>query len=139
MAKTISHKIVYKKTTPKALYDLYINAKKHSMIAGGPVKISAKEGTPFSAHGGYITGTNLKLIKDKLIVQAWRSQNWDKSDTDSIFMIMLEPKGKDVVMHAVHANIPDAHVESIDKGWYGHYWNPWKQFLAGKPITRPQM
>ena|SRR5215469_1438010 len=139
MPKTISHKVVYKKTTPKILYDLYTNAKKHSMIAGSPVKISAKEGSDFSAHGDYITGTNLKLIKDKLIVQSWRSKSWDSSDTDSIFMILLEPKGKDVIVHAVHANVPDAHVESIDKGWYGHYWNPWKQFLAGKPITRPTM
>jgi activator of HSP90 ATPase len=139
MPKTISHKVVYKKTTPKCLYDLYMNAKKHSMIAGGPVKISAKEGANFSAHGDYITGSNLKLIKDKLILQTWRAQNWDKADGDSIFMIMLEPKGKDVVMHAVHTNIPDAHAASINKGWHEHYWNPWKQFLAGKPITRPKM
>lgn len=139
MAKTISHKVLYKKTTPKILYELYMNAKKHSMIAGSPAQISTKEGTGFSAHGGYINGTNLKLIKDKLIVQTWRAQTWDKSEPDSIFLIMLEPKGKDVIMHAVHANVPDAHVESIDKGWYGHYWNPWKQFLAGKPITRPVM
>lgn len=27
---------------------------------------------------------------------------------------------------------------SLDKGWHGHYWNPWKQHLAGKPITRPE-
>lgn len=139
MAKTISHKVVYKKTTPRSLYDLYMNAKKHSMIAGGPVKISAKEGTNFSAHNDYITGTNLKLIKDKLIVQTWRAQNWDKAEGDSIFIIMLEQKGKDVIMHAIHTNVPDAHVEGTDKGWFEHYWNPWKQFLAGKPITRPSM
>lgn len=139
MAKTISHKVVYKRTTPKALYDLYMNAKKHSLIAGSPVKISAKEGAGFSAHGDYITGTNLKLIKDKLIVQTWRGMNWEKTDPDSIFIIMLEPKGKDVILHAVHANLPDAHADSIDKGWYDHYWNPWKQFLADKPITRPVM
>ena len=139
MAKTISHKIVFKKTAPKTLYDLYMSAKKHSLIAGGPVTITAKEGTDFSAHGGYITGKNLKLIKDKLIVQTWRAVNWDPAVPDSIFMIMLEQKGKDVVLHAVHTNVPDAGAESIDKGWYGHYWNPWKQFLAGKPITRPAM
>src|SRR6185369_14456770 len=123
MAKTISHKVVYKKTTPKALYDLYMNAKKHTMIAGGPVQISAKEGAGFSAHNDYITGTNLKLIKDKLIVQSWRALNWDKNEADSIFIIMLEPKGKDVIMHAIHTNVPDAHVASVDKGWYEHYWN----------------
>ena len=139
MAKTISHKVVYKKTTPKTIYDLYMNAKKHAMITGGPVKISAKEGADFSAHGGYITGKNLKLIKDKLIVQSWRSQNWKTDVADSIFMIMLEPKGKDVVLHAVHTNVPDSGIDSVDKGWYDHYWNPWKQYLAGKPITRPKM
>ena len=139
MAKTIIHDVVYKNTTPKALYDLYMNAKKHSLIAGGPVTISAKEGTEFSAHGGWITGSNLKLIKDKLIVQTWRGKDWSEKEPDSIFMIMLEPRGKNVVLHAVHANIPDKHVESIDKGWYAHYWNPWKQHLAGEPITRPQM
>jgi activator of HSP90 ATPase len=139
MAKTIMQKVVFKKTTPKSIYDLYMNAKKHSMISGSPVTVSAKEGAAFSAHNSYITGTNLKLIKDKLIVQTWRAQNWDATTSDSIFMILLEPKGKDVIMHMVHANVPDAHVESIDKGWYEHYWNPWKQFLAGKPITRPSM
>ena len=139
MAKTISHKILFKKTTPKTLYDLYMSAKKHSLIAGSPVAIAAKEGTEFSAHNGYVTGKNLKLIKDQLIVQTWRAMTWDASEPDSIFMILLEKKGKDVLMHAVHANIPDAAVESINKGWFEHYWNPWKQFLAGKPITRPQM
>lgn len=139
MPKTISHKVVYKKTTPKALYDLYMNAKKHSMIAGSPVTISLKEGSVFSAHGDYIKGTNLKLIKDKLIVQTWRAQDWSEADGDSIFMILLEQKGKDVIMHAVHANVPEAHFKSIDKGWFDHYWNPWKQFLSGKPITRPTM
>jgi activator of HSP90 ATPase len=139
MPKTISQKVVFRKTSPKTLYDLYMNAKKHTMIAGGPVTISAKEGAPFSAHGDYIIGTNLKLVRDKLIVQTWRASNWDMSDSDSIFMILLEPKGKDVVMHAVHANVPDAHFTSIDKGWFDHYWNPWKQFLSGKPITRPTM
>ncbi len=139
MAKTMKYKLIYKKTTPKALYDLYMNAKKHTMIAGSPVTISSKENTKFSAHHGYISGTNLKLIKDKLIVQTWRAQGWDASEPDSIFMILLEPKGKDVVLHAVHANVPDKHAVGIDKGWFDHYWNPWKQHLAGKPTTRPTM
>jgi activator of HSP90 ATPase len=139
MAKTMKHKVVFKRTTPKILYDLYMNAKKHAMIAGSPATITAKENVKFSTHGGYITGTTLKLIKDKLIVQAWRAMEWDASEPDSIFMILFETKGKDVVLHAVHANIPDKHYDGIDKGWLSHYWNPWKQHLAGKPITRPTM
>ncbi len=139
MSKTIVQKIFFKNTTPSALYDLYMNAKKHSMIAGGPVKITAKEGTKYSARGGYISGKNLQLVKDKAIVQTWRALGWDKDDVDSIFIINLEPKGKDVVLHAVHANLPDKHAGHIDKGWHDHYWNPWKQHLAGKEIRRPKM
>jgi activator of HSP90 ATPase len=139
MAKTINQKVVFKNTTPKALYALYMDAKKHTLIAGSPCTISAKEGSKYSVHGGYITGKNLQLIKDKLIVQTWRAQDWTKNDVDSTFIINLEQNGKDVVLHATHANVPDKHAASVTKGWTGHYWNPWKQHLAGKTITRPKM
>jgi activator of HSP90 ATPase len=139
MAKTIIQKVTFKNTTPKAVYDLYMNAKKHSMISGAPATISTKVGSKYSVHGGYIKGENLHLVKDKLIVQTWRAEGWDKSDVDSTFIISLEPKGKDVALQMIHANVPDKHEASLAKGWNEHYWNPWKQYLAGKEITRPKM
>jgi activator of HSP90 ATPase len=139
MAKTITQKLLFKNTRPAQLYNLYLDAKLHSLIAGSPVKISKKPGAPFSAHGGYITGENLFVIKDQLINQTWKAQGWKPEDGNSIFIIHLEKKGKDSKLTAIHANIPDQAEESISKGWYDHYWNPWKQHLAGKPITRPTM
>ena len=136
MAKNIVHKIVFKNTTPKALYDLYMNSKKHSVATGAPAQISNKTGGKFSTHGGYITGENIHLIKDKMIVQSWRPQGWDKTDPDSTFIIHLEPKGKNVVLHAIHTNLPDKHAEGVNKGWHQHYWEPWKKYLAGKPIAK---
>ena len=136
MAKTIIHEIVFKNAAPKDLYDLYMNAKKHSIATGAPAKITAKEGAAFSTHNGYISGKNLRLVKNKLIVQTWRAMSWDKTDADSVFSIFLEPKGKNVVLYAIHANIPDKHEAGVDKGWYQHYWEPWKKYLAGKPIAR---
>jgi len=129
MAKTIEQKVAFKNTTPKKLYDLYMNAKLHSLIAGGPVKISNKAGANFSAHGGWIIGKNLHLVKDKLIVQSWRGADWSKDHPDSIFMISLESKGKDVVLYAVHANLPDKAVAGITKGWYDHYGIPGNNIL----------
>jgi activator of HSP90 ATPase len=137
MAKTIVQKVVFKNTTPKDLYDLYMNAKKHSKATAASAKITTKEGAKFSAHDGYITGENLKLVKDQLIVQSWRGADWDKKDQDSTFMIHLEPKGKNVTLHAVHSNVPDNQADGIEKGWHTHYWEPWKQYLAGKPIAKP--
>jgi|ERR1017187_9264026 activator of HSP90 ATPase len=137
MAKTINQKVVFKNTTTDVLYDLYMNAKKHSMISGAPAVISAKPGSNFSAHGGYIKGKNLHLVKDKTIVQTWRGSDWNESDPDSIFIINLEQKGKDVVLYATHSNVPDDQCEDIAQGWKDFYWNPWKQYLAGKKISQP--
>ena len=133
MARTIVQKVVFKNTTPKALYDLYMNAEKHSIVTAAKAKISEKEGSKFSAHDGYITGKNLQLVKNRLIVQAWRGSDWDRSDVDSTFIIYLESKGKDVVLHAIHANLPDGQAAGIDEGWRTYYWEPWKKYLAGKP------
>ncbi|HTR82074.1 MAG TPA: SRPBCC domain-containing protein [Bacteroidota bacterium] len=138
MAKTIVQKVVFKNTTAKNVYDVYMNPKKHSMVTGAPAKISAKEGAKFSAHGGYITGRNLHLIKDKLIVQSWRGSDWSRSATDSTFIIYLEQKGKDVALLATHANVPDKEAPGVNGGWRTYYWNPMKRFLAGKKPGKVQ-
>jgi activator of HSP90 ATPase len=132
MPKTITHKVVFKNTNAGDLYDLYMNPKKHTEVTGAPAKISAREGAKYSAHGGYITGRNLHLVKDRLIVQSWRASDWKRDDIDSTFVLHLEQKGNDAILRATHANIPDKHVVGIDKGWQTYYWNPWKRHLAQK-------
>ena len=139
MSKTIVQKVVFKNTTPKTLYELYTDSKKHSASTGGPAKISAKTGAKFSAHGGYILGKNLHMVKDKQIVQTWRGSNWEKHEGDSTFIINLEQKGKDTILHAIHANVPAKHAPGINKGWHSHYWSHWKNYLAGKPLSKPKM
>ena len=136
MAKDIVQTVVFKNTTPKALYDLYMNSKKHSLATAAPATMSSKAGGTFSAHNGWITGRNIHLIKDRLILQTWRAQSWAPTEPDSIFMILLEPKGKNVQMTAVHSNVPNKEEEGISKGWYKHYWEPWKLYIAGKPIAK---
>jgi activator of HSP90 ATPase len=136
MSKTIVQKIVFQKTKPKALYDLYMNAKKHSIATGAPAVIVDEPGTKYTTHGGYISGENLLLTKNKTIVQTWRGMDWDKKDPDSIFIISLIADGEDTILHATHANIPAKHAPAITKGWHAHYWKPWKKYLAGKPIAK---
>jgi hypothetical protein len=65
--------------------------------------------------------------------------DWSKKEADSIFIMKFEKKGKDTILHAIHANVPDKSAAGLDKGWHDHYWNPWKQHLAGKEIKRPVM
>ena len=132
MSKTIIQKIVFKNTTPKALYELYTNAEKHTIVTGAMAKNTAKEGAKFSAYDGYITGKNLQLVKDRLIVQSWSGSDWKKEDVDSTFTLHFESKGKDTLLHVVHANLPDEHAKSIGNGWHEYYWTPWKAYLTAK-------
>ncbi len=130
--KTLTQKVVFKNATPEQLYELYMDAKLHSLVTGAPAKITKKEGTTFSAHGNYIKGKNFHLKPGKLIVQSWRGTDWKKSDLDSIFMLQFEKKGSDAVLNMVHANVPEDQADGIKSGWADYYWTPWKQHLAGK-------
>ena len=132
MSKTITQKITFKNTTPAALFNLYMKAAEHTKVTGAKAEITAKEGAKFTAYYDYITGENLKIIKDTLIVQSWRGSDWDEKEADSTFMLFFEPKGENAVLHVLHANLPDEHAESIDKGWHDFYWKPWKKHLSGK-------
>ncbi|HXC05079.1 MAG TPA: SRPBCC domain-containing protein [Bacteroidia bacterium] len=136
MSQTIRQKVLFKNTNPKALYELYMDSKKHSQATGSPAKLSGKEGGDFSAHDGYITGKNLHLVKDQLIVQTWRGSDWEEQDADSVFLIRLEKKGKDTVLHVVHAQVPDNQVKDIAEGWQTYYWKPWKKMLGARPVVK---
>ena len=83
MSKTIVQKVSFKKTKARDLYELYMNSKKHSIATGAPAKMSQKKGGSYSAHDGWISGENLHIIKDQLIVQNWRAKSWPEGTPDS--------------------------------------------------------
>ena len=132
MAKTILQTVVFKNTTPETLYEIYIDAKKHSEATGGKAKISSKVGSSYSAWDGYITGKTLQLVKGKLIVQSWRSSDFKSGDLDSTLILQFEKKGNDAVVHMVHVNVPDHQAAGVKGGWNDFYWTPWKKYLAKK-------
>ncbi len=129
MATTILQKIVFKNTTVETLYNLYMDAKKHSDVIMAPVNIQNKEGASFTAYDDYITGKNLQLIPGKLIVQSWWASDWNEKETISTFILLLEQKGKDAIANMTHANVPDEQYNSIKEGWDQFYWKPWKEYL----------
>ena len=131
MAKTITQKVVFKNTSTDTLYSMYLDSVHHSAITNGKAaKISATEGSEYSANGGGHSGKILQLISDKLIVQSFVAADWKKEDIVSTLILLFEQKGKDAVIQMTHANIPDNQAETIREGWKKFYWSPWKKYLA---------
>ena len=135
---TIIQQVIFKNVKTKQVYDLYMDPKLHGMITNGKVKISARPGSKLHVFDGYITGKTLLTVKNRLIVQEWIGSDWGEKAEPSVFSLSFEQKGRDVVMNVFHANVPDKNASSLDKGWHDHYWKPWKEYLAGKEITRPE-
>jgi activator of HSP90 ATPase len=114
----------------KVLYSMYLNPRTHGAFTGGKVSISAKSGSKFGAFGGALSGRMLQTIPGRLIVQAWRSTAFKKSDADSTLILRFTPKGRNGRIDLVHVNVPDHDFQGVNKGWKQYYWKPWRKYLA---------
>lgn len=132
MAKTITQKVVFKNTTTKVLYELYMDAKKHAILTGAKTKIKAKVGAKFVGFGGEIKGRMLQLEENKFIVQSWREKAWSKSTLDSILVLSFEQKGNDAELSLVQVNVPDKQADNVALGWDDCYWKNWRKYLTAK-------
>ena len=73
--KTLQQTVTFK-ASPRQVYDMLMDSKKHRALSGQPAKISRKVGGKFTAWGSHISGFNLALKPDQKIVQAWRATEW---------------------------------------------------------------
>lgn len=129
MAKTIVQSAKFR-ASPAALFELYIDSKKHSAAIGSKATVSRRPGGRFSAFGGGLTGRNLVVSPGRMIVQSWRSRGWKKSDADSILILTFRAAPGGGSVDLVHANVPDRDSAGIKSGWVKHYWKPWRAYLA---------
>lgn len=85
--KTIQQTVLFK-VSPHEVYDALMSSKQHTEFTGDAAQISKKVGGAFSAYGGYITGTNLELVPDEKIVQAWRTSDFPEGHISTVTFIL---------------------------------------------------
>ena len=119
------------RTTPQALFDLYMDSKKHSRSTGAPAGISRKAGSKFSAFGKQLGGKTLHVVPGKQIVQFWRASHWKKDDW-SILVLSFSRVAGGAQIDLVHMGVPSYDQKGVRKGWPKYYWRPWKKYLSEK-------
>jgi hypothetical protein len=67
-----------------------------------------------------------------MIVQSWRSFEWEEGDLDSILVLTFWPVGVGTKVELTQANVPDRLLETLVSGWPSRYWNPWRSFLQNR-------
>ena len=128
MAKTIQQ-TVRLPASPRALYDIYMDARKHAAAVGSTVAISRKVGGAFRAFGGMLRGKVLAIVPGQMIVQAWRAGNWRRTDLDSVLILTFRRAPGGGRVDLVHANVPDRFYPHIKRGWNTYHWKRWKAYL----------
>ncbi len=128
--KTIEQEIIIK-GTPHEIYEVFMDAKKHSKLTESKAKVSREVGGSFSIYEGALSGKNVELIQDKKIVQTWRGdgENWPKGYYSKITLI-FEPDDKGTLIKFTHIDIPEASYESVKEGWDMYYWEPLKEMFG---------
>lgn len=124
------HQTIKFKTDAVDLYNCIMNARIHSSFTGDETIIEDKEGTLFSAFGGYITGKNIVLERGKKIIQTWRAEEEDwPADHFSEVTFLFTPVEGGCQLDFHHTTIPEHVFDRIEKGWHEYYWEPLKIYL----------
>ncbi len=115
------------------LYEALMDSKKHSEFTGSKCVISRKVGDKVSAYDGYISGENIELVPDKMIVQTWKPEEdcWP-ADHYSKVTFTLKPTKMGARLEFVHTGVPVECGDQFDIGWKEHYWTPMKEMLEMK-------
>lgn len=127
MTKTIRQTATFK-ASPHEVYEALVDSRKHSKFTGGKVTMSRKIGGAFTAYGGSLSGTNLELVPDKKIVQAWRADDWPAGHFSRATFSLKKVKGG-TQLSFYQSGVPDEHYTGIKQGWIDFYWKPMKAML----------
>jgi len=117
--------------TPEEVYDTWMSSEGHSEMTGSPASISAEVGGDFEAWDGYIHGKNVNLERGLLIVQYWRTSEFNDSEDDSLIEINLKPVGDQTELTLRHSNLPPHGMQYKD-GWVESYFEPMKEYFTNK-------
>jgi activator of HSP90 ATPase len=115
--------------SPERLYQAILDQKQFAAFSGLPAAIDKVPGGAFSMFGGLIVGRNVELIPSQRIVQAWRPTHWDPG-VYSIVHFEFQPRAVESTLIFDHTGFPAGEYDHLDWGWYHHYWDPLKRFLA---------
>jgi activator of HSP90 ATPase len=134
-ATTIKQKTLIP-ATPDEVYDAFMEAKKHSAFTGSKATSDPKVGGEFTAWDGYISGSNLELVKGKKIVQEWSTTDWpDKFPPSRLELTFKGAKGGTEIS-MIHSNVPAEQADDLAEGWNEFYWKPMKEYFTKRARTQ---
>jgi len=130
--KSIKQAVTFE-ASPREVYQMIIDPKKHGIFTGSKVTMNSKINGKFRVFDGYCHGHNIELSEGKKIVQAWHfaEDGWP-DDHFSICTFIFEKKDKKTKLIFTQTAIPGHKADALKDGWKQFYWDPIKLYLQNK-------
>jgi activator of HSP90 ATPase len=126
--KTLQQTATFK-ASPRQVYAMLMDSKKHQSLSGQPAKISRRVGGSFTAWGSHISGFNLALKPGQKIVQAWRATGWWPDHYSIVIYDITKVRGG-TKLKFTQIGIPPNRYSGHYRGWIEAYWTPMKEIFA---------
>lgn len=118
--------VQYINATPEEVFSAITHPFTIELWSGYSAQMEPAEETEFSIFDGDISGRNLRITKNKLLIQEWY---FGDRQEKSIVTIQLDPHKQGTKVTLDHTNIPDEDFENIQMGWKDYYWGAIKEFF----------
>jgi activator of HSP90 ATPase len=125
----INQEIIIQNATVKDIYEVLMNAEKHSLLINDIADIEDLEGTKFSTFGGYAEGENIELKPGKLIKQTWRASDWPENHYSIITFELSNVDGGAKIRFS-QDKLPEGTQKEFEAGWADFYWEPLKKYFT---------
>ena len=111
---------------PEEVYAALTNTFQIELWSGYPAQMEDKVGFVFSLWEGDLTGVNLEVQVNKLLVQEWF---FGEQEEQSIVKIALKKNNNKTLVELDHSNIPNEVYDEITEGWREYYLGSIKSML----------
>lgn len=125
--RTIKQTVTFK-ASPHEVYEALMDSKLHAKFTKAKARISRRVGGKIVAADGWITGINVKLTQDKLIVQKWRGDDWPKGHY-SLAKFAFKKAANGTKLVFTQTGVPEDKYDDINDGWRTYYWDHMKKML----------
>jgi activator of HSP90 ATPase len=132
--KTLKQTVIFQNASPRNVYDLLIDSRKHTGLSREKAVISKRVGGKFTAWNGHLSGFNLVLKPGEKIVQAWRATGW-WPDHYSIAIFDFQKAAAGTKLIFTQIGIPPHRYSGHYRGWIETYWTPMKEILRDGSLS----
>ncbi len=108
--------------TREHVFDAYTDTAKQSAITGAPSVADGKVGGMFSLWSSAVTGVFVALRRPELIVQTWRTHDFENNEPDSRVEIRLQSTPQGCRFIVTQDQIPKRLHKQFVNGWTSAYF-----------------